>query len=255
MYFNNNSTTIQNPPCGSLTEAIWTEFTAPHSGDFSIFLTCDDWDNFYLNAAVYDTMTCVIGGSNQIICETLFQDSILYLNNLAAGDRYHLLFLPFDNRNFEICLRTPSVWSQNGPHIFHSGGNVGINKNDPQYDLDVSGDVRITGELIADSDARFKKNIKSLTTVIPLLQSLSPKSYDFDRENFRERNFPARRSMGLLAQEVEAILPDLVRTGADGVKGINYTAFIPMLIAALQEQQQEIDLLRAQIQTTYRTEE
>jgi hypothetical protein len=53
--------------------------------------------------------------------------------------------------------------------------------------------------------------------------------------------------VGLLAQEVERIYPELVSTDAQGYKAVNYAQLTPVLIEALKEQQQQIEALKLQV--------
>ena len=54
--------------------------------------------------------------------------------------------------------------------------------------------------------------------------------------------------VGVLAQEVEKVYPELVSTGADGYKAVNYAQLTPVLIEAMKEQQQQIEAFKAQNQ-------
>ena len=54
--------------------------------------------------------------------------------------------------------------------------------------------------------------------------------------------------VGVLAQEVEKVYPELVSTGPDGFKSVNYAQLTPVLIEAMKEQQQQIEALKAQNQ-------
>ena len=53
----------------------------------------------------------------------------------------------------------------------------------------------------------------------------------------------------MLAQEVEALYPELVATGADGYKAVNYAQLAPVLIEALKEQQAQIEVLKTRAAT------
>ena len=53
--------------------------------------------------------------------------------------------------------------------------------------------------------------------------------------------------MGLLAQELEKVYPELVTTNAEGFKAVNYAQLTPVLIEALKAQQQQLDALRAEL--------
>ena len=63
----------------------------------------------------------------------------------------------------------------------------------------------------------------------------------FDRKNTLSKN-----EIGFIAEEMETILPNIVRTG-HGVKGIQYDQIIPVLVSAIQQQQKKIDELENKI--------
>jgi hypothetical protein len=52
-----------------------------------------------------------------------------------------------------------------------------------------------------------------------------------------------KKDLGVIAQEVEKIIPEAVRTSPDGIKQVEYTKLIPLLIECVKEQQKQIDLL------------
>lgn len=64
-----------------------------------------------------------------------------------------------------------------------------------------------------------------------------------------EEDFYKRRHTGFLAQDVQKIYPHLVYENEEGLLGIDYTGMIPILVAALKEQQAEIDALREELET------
>jgi hypothetical protein len=96
------------------------------------------------------------------------------------------------------------------------------------------------------SDARAKSNIQSLNNGLNSILKLRPVSYTFadqaDRSIFKTGGNGLE--IGLLAQEVEAVLPNIVLTDPDGKKLINYTAIIPILIDAIKTLQQEVEVLK-----------
>lgn len=81
------------------------------------------------------------------------------------------------------------------------------------------------------SDARAKKNVKPLGYGINVVKELRPVSYDF----MNGRESPGSKEIGLIAQDVEKIMPELVLTDSEGKKLLNYTALVPVLIQAIQE--------------------
>jgi hypothetical protein len=114
------------------------------------------------------------------------------------------------------------------------------------FKLDVMGDVRVTGAVVANgvtltSDARFKTNVQAITDALAIVRRLQGVSYDWNRAAFPERGFSSRPQIGVIAQEVEQVLPELVSTDAQGLKSVNYTGFIPVLIEGMKQQATQLD--------------
>jgi uncharacterized coiled-coil protein SlyX len=123
--------------------------------------------------------------------------------------------------------------------------NVGMGtvSPDPNARLDVFGNIYINGAFHA-SDRRFKKNIRKIRQPMDLLGELRGVAYEFRVDEFAERRFTAGQHYGLIAQELETVLPELVRDREDGYKAVNYEGLIPLLIEGVKEQQSEIDELK-----------
>ena len=95
------------------------------------------------------------------------------------------------------------------------------------------------------SDARAKKNIRTLTNGLNIISKLRPVKYDFaDTDEYLARFSKNTKEIGLLAQELEIVLPDAVITDEEGKKLINYTALIPVLIDAIKTLQTEVNTLK-----------
>lgn len=96
------------------------------------------------------------------------------------------------------------------------------------------------------SDARAKKNIQPLKNGLNYITKLNPVSYNFNdnADNVKFKSGGDGKEIGLLAQEVEAILPNVVLTDDEGKKLINYTALIPVMIDAIKALQKEVDTLK-----------
>ncbi len=65
---------------------------------------------------------------------------------------------------------------------------------------------------------------------------------------FHKNNFQQGRQMGLLAQNVEKIIPDAV-SEMDGYKGVDYARLVPLLVESIKAQQQQIDELKKLVET------
>lgn len=108
--------------------------------------------------------------------------------------------------------------------------------------------LTVTGDLTTLSDKNLKINIESLGSVLTKLIKLNPKSYTINND------LDQKIKIGLLAQEVEQVFPELVdKTGE--YMAVNYQALIPVLINALNEQANRnkslihrIEVLRSKIE-------
>jgi len=126
-----------------------------------------------------------------------------------------------------------------------SGGNVGIGTTNPASRLDVSGGC-INGSMC--SDARLKEDIRSL----PKQESYLEKVLRLRGVSFQWKGRPQQgRQMGLIAQEVETVLPEAVTTpeGETAQKGLSCTALDAALIEAIKEQQAQIRALEERLGT------
>ena len=122
--------------------------------------------------------------------------------------------------------------------------NVSIGLPNQGYKFSVQGNGNFTGELTASSDARFKQNITPIDNGLDMIRSLNPVSYEFKKEEFAEMQFSDEIRYGLIAQEVESLLPELVsKSGKEEYRSLNYIDLIPFLIKAIQEQQIKIEEL------------
>lgn len=100
------------------------------------------------------------------------------------------------------------------------------------------------GAITATSDIRLKTNIKPLPeNILEKVNKLRGVYFNWKTEADMGNN----RQIGMIAQEVEGIFPELVGTGADGYKTFAYDRLGPILIEAVKEQQKEIDALKSEV--------
>jgi len=116
------------------------------------------------------------------------------------------------------------------------------------YKLYVNGSAYTTGSTWATSDLRFKENILPLNNSLDKILNIQPVSFDWNKDNFPDMNFEENRQIGLVAQEVEQQIPELVRTDANGYKSIAYDKLAVVTIEAVKEQQKEIEQLKEALQ-------
>lgn len=102
--------------------------------------------------------------------------------------------------------------------------------------LVVVGKVKSTG-INETSDGRLKKNVAPIANGLEKVLSMNGVTYDWRRDEFPDRNFLAGKQYGLIAQELERVIPELVDTDEEGWKSIEYSHIVPVLIEAIKEQQ------------------
>lgn len=131
------------------------------------------------------------------------------------------------------------------------------------YGVYCAGNGGYTGSWAAVSDRKFKENIQPMqTSTLAKVMQLKPVTYTMKKDpEFSSMNFPEGTQVGFIAQDVEQVFPELVVSGsAPGnidpktgrsettidYKGLNYIGLTPILVEAIQEQQQIIDTVRAE---------
>lgn len=131
------------------------------------------------------------------------------------------------------------------------GYNLGIGVASPAYKLDVNGEGNFVGNVYATgsfipSDARYKLGVKPISNATNLLMKLSPSTYTMNLKDFPKMGFDDNEHMGLIAQDVEKLIPGVVKE-VGGLKRINYAELVPLLIATIQEQNKRIESLEKRI--------
>jgi hypothetical protein len=89
------------------------------------------------------------------------------------------------------------------------------------------------------SDGTLKTNIATTRYGLGAVMALQPRDFVWKRNN--------KADIGFIAQEVNDILPETVVTGSDGLLSLNYSGIIPVLVRAIQQQQEQIELLKTQL--------
>ena len=202
-----------------------------------------------------------------------------YINCNVNGNGLHV--------GSEIIMRSPTNQVKNGlvstvldypqtlrhavwGHILHGTENSSaiygcVDSGSDGWAALFEGDVNVIGVVYDLSDRQIKQNISDLNPMMEKFKNLRPVSYQY-RKDIKVKT-PDGDHMGLIAQEVETVFPDLVKdiqaepmkfnqeTGKyeyttpiiKEYKTLNYIGLIPVLIKVVQEQQTKIEELEARI--------
>jgi hypothetical protein len=143
---------------------------------------------------------------------------------------------------FEVNAVSSDGSINTAPFFINTAGSVGIGTTSPSYLLQVNGSVGASSYSNL-SDARLKKDITPLAYGLTAVMKLRPVGFNWKDQ---DQKWKKRHQIGLIAQEVEMVVPEVVTTADDQMqtKSIAYGSLVPVLIQALQEEQQEITQLK-----------
>ena len=126
-----------------------------------------------------------------------------------------------------------------GNIIIPDSGNIGCTSDTDAITIANSGnvtfgqDVTVSGDVVISSDARLKSNIVSLGATLSKLLHIDGKSYEMK----------GKQKIGLLAQEIQEVFPELVTEDQNEMLSVNYQGLVPVLINAIKEQEDKISRL------------
>ena len=132
----------------------------------------------------------------------------------------------------------------NGSHMYmdlNSGiGNFYIRDGTTtRFTFDDAGAFTATGNITAYSDLRLKENVEPITNALTKLDEISGNTYT--RNDLKDTD---KKYAGVIAQEIETVLPEAVVESEDGIKTVDYNATIALLIQAVKELKAEVNELK-----------
>jgi len=155
-----------------------------------------------------------------------------------------------DDKNIELgSVGTPSDTTANGGGITLKGATdkeITYASSDESWNmninLNVDGQIEATGDILSPnfysvSDARVKSNVQN--SVYGLAEVMQLRSVEYDKNDKHE--------VGLIAQEVAPIMPEFVGQDSAGMMNLNYAQMVSVLVKAIQEQQAQIEELKAKL--------
>ncbi len=109
---------------------------------------------------------------------------------------------------------------------------------------DTGDSIRVAGDVVAyySSDKRYKENIKPIESPIEKVKSIRGVTFEWNKKSHKETG---KKDVGVIAQEVEEVLPEIVETRDNGYKAVDYQKLTAVLIEAVKDQQKQIDELKS----------
>ena len=178
----------------------------------------------------------------------------------STGARYGIQCNAWYGLSNNYGIYTHAYGGTNSFGVFGIGqGSSGAN-----YGVYCQGNGGYTGTWNNVSDRRFKENITAYTGALAKVMALQPKTYTYKKGEYSYMNFPKGTQIGLIAQEVAEVIPELVENAANPgpidpetrkpigqdieYKSMNYIGLTPVLVQAVKEQQAQIEELKKQLE-------
>ena len=137
-----------------------------------------------------------------------------------------------------------STGSSNSDVVFKADGSikrVGILTNSPSQQLHVVGNILATGTVTENSDITLKENLEVIKDPIEKVKQIN--GYTYNMINNEEE-----KMVGLVAQEVEEILPELIFEDDDGIKSLAYGHVVALLVECIKKQDERIESLEKKLE-------
>ena len=163
-----------------------------------------------------------------------------YMSDLTQGTGVTITHTPGEGSNATIAIGQAVATSSDVR--FNSIG-VGVAASATPGRIDASGDI----VAFSTSDRNFKENITPIENPIEKIRKISGNTYDW-KEDMKEFHGFEGNDVGVIAQEIEAVLPQLVTTRETGYKAVKYDKLVALLIEGIKEQQIQIENLKLEVE-------
>jgi hypothetical protein len=158
------------------------------------------------------------------------QNGMTFSGTGSSGGNTPEFYLYGGNTNsaagFSLYDNTNGAWR----FTVTNGGNILMGTtSDNGERLYVSGAIRATGTITANSDISLKKNLLRIENALEKVEQINGYTYELKEDD-------SKRHGGVIAQEMEKVFPEIVNTGNDGLMGVEYGNISALLIEAIKEQ-------------------
>ena len=203
---------------------------------FSVFLRADSLqlaDNEKANFGAGDDLQIVHNGSHSYILDRGEGNLILQ----STGTGVHIID--------ENTSKPMGKFSTGGSSsLWWAGGtNDGRKIETTETGVSITGALTASDNITAFSDKRLKEEIRPIDNALDKVQQISGKTYS--RNDLIDTN---RRYAGVIAQEIEAVLPEAVTETLRGTKTVDYNGTVALLIESIKELKAEVDELKSKME-------
>ncbi|CAD5346233.1 hypothetical protein FLA105534_00174 [Flavobacterium bizetiae] len=161
------------------------------------------------------------------------------------------------NDIFELAHLTGANLFQNRVFVYDRvSSSFAINQASANtaYRFYVNGAAGGTTTWAQSSDRRYKKDITPIANALEKIMKINGVGYNWRTDEFKEMSFDQKHQLGVIAQDIEAVLPEAVTVDDKGYYSVSYTTLIPVLVEAVKEQQNVIVLKDKKLQELEQTQ-
>lgn len=160
-----------------------------------------------------------------------------YNNTIGGGSSYCTIINGADN---VIPANSENV------HIIGDSVSVSSTNNNNKFYVGCANGLHCDGDIVAfsASDRRLKDNITPISGCLEKVLYLDAVEFEWNEKQQTHTGY----DIGLIAQQVKEVAPEIVETRKDGYLAVKYEKIIPLLIGATQEQDSQIESLEKQVQ-------
>ena len=142
---------------------------------------------------------------------------------------------------------TPGVFTNYSSGLDLSTGNYVISQSSALGTSDImrmnTGSITFSVAAGVFSDARYKTKVEPLSGTLDKLSQIDGVSYDMRTDEFPNMSLSKDRQIGFIAQDLEKVYPELIRTDEQGYKSVTYATMTPILLEAIKELNRKVEQL------------
>jgi uncharacterized coiled-coil protein SlyX len=205
-----------------------------------------------------------LGGSDQNVktnsdvsfASASLSNVVISGNLTVLGDAVELGVseLTIEDKTITVASGSADSAAADGAGIIIAGADESITWNHANTRFNISDDIHVTGTIkatddiiaFASSDRELKNNILPITNPLEKINKIGGYSFDWNEDKQHIYN---GKDYGVIAQEIEQVLPELVQTRENGYKAVKYDKLVSLLIEGIKELSNEVEELKRKIQS------